>query len=190
MRCRGSHRSPDLIRRTRAMLLSCGDALVDFLPVKSADGRDATVPVVGGSCLNIELRRRCRSSSRAVRTSLMRPRPSAPPVPPPGPWQQFRQIVHLGLPRHDLFEHIGEVGLRIEFSQVGQALSNRRRAGSARAARCSNRSSRRLADDLLWLVDGRTPGARLVVLYVRLTSARGLSVAKSLSSLSNPLSGW
>src|SRR5258705_12917782 len=55
MRCRGSHRSPDLIRRTRAMLLSCGDALVDFLPVKSVDGRDATVPVVGGSCLNIAI---------------------------------------------------------------------------------------------------------------------------------------
>src|SRR6266850_5412252 len=53
MRCRGSHRSLGLIRRTRAMLLSCGDALVDFLPVKSADGRDAAVPVVGGSCLNI-----------------------------------------------------------------------------------------------------------------------------------------
>src|SRR3954452_21870054 len=53
MRCRGSHRSLDLIRRTRAMLLSCVDALVDFLPVKSVDGRDATVPVVGGSCLNI-----------------------------------------------------------------------------------------------------------------------------------------
>jgi fructokinase len=35
------------------MLLSCGDALVDFLPVKAVDGRDATVPVVGGSCLNI-----------------------------------------------------------------------------------------------------------------------------------------
>jgi fructokinase len=35
------------------MLLSCGDALVDFLPVRSADGRDAIVPVVGGSCLNI-----------------------------------------------------------------------------------------------------------------------------------------
>ena len=35
------------------MLLSCGDALVDFLPVKSTDGRDAVVPVVGGSCLNI-----------------------------------------------------------------------------------------------------------------------------------------
>jgi hypothetical protein len=111
MRCRGSHRSPDLIRRTRAMLLSCGDALVDFLPVKSVDGRDATVPVVGGSCLKVELRRRCRSSSRAVRTSPMRPRPSAPPVSPPGPWQQFRQIVHLDLPRHDLLEHIGEVGL-------------------------------------------------------------------------------
>jgi fructokinase len=35
------------------MLLSCGDALIDFLPVQSADGRDAAVPVVGGSCLNI-----------------------------------------------------------------------------------------------------------------------------------------
>jgi fructokinase len=35
------------------MLLSCGDALVDFLPIKSVDGRDAAVPVAGGSCLNI-----------------------------------------------------------------------------------------------------------------------------------------
>lgn len=35
------------------MLLSCGDALIDFLPVTSADGRDAIVPVAGGSCLNI-----------------------------------------------------------------------------------------------------------------------------------------
>jgi fructokinase len=35
------------------MLLSCGDALVDFLPVKSVDGRDAIVPAVGGSCLNV-----------------------------------------------------------------------------------------------------------------------------------------
>jgi fructokinase len=35
------------------MLLSCGDALVDFLPVRSVDGRDAIVPVAGGSCLNI-----------------------------------------------------------------------------------------------------------------------------------------
>jgi fructokinase len=35
------------------MLLSCGDALIDFLPVNSAEGRDALVPVVGGSCLNI-----------------------------------------------------------------------------------------------------------------------------------------
>jgi fructokinase len=35
------------------MLLSCGDALIDFLPVRSADGRDAAVPVAGGSCLNI-----------------------------------------------------------------------------------------------------------------------------------------
>jgi fructokinase len=35
------------------MLLSCGDALIDFLPAKSVDGRDASVPVAGGSCLNI-----------------------------------------------------------------------------------------------------------------------------------------
>jgi fructokinase len=35
------------------MLLSCGDALIDFLPAKSADGRDAFLPVVGGSCLNV-----------------------------------------------------------------------------------------------------------------------------------------
>jgi fructokinase len=35
------------------MLLSCGDALIDFLTVKSADGRDALLPVVGGSCLNV-----------------------------------------------------------------------------------------------------------------------------------------
>src|SRR5438034_9412980 len=53
MQCGGSHRSPDLTRRTSTMLLSCGDALVDFLPVTSVDGRDAAVPVAGGSCLNI-----------------------------------------------------------------------------------------------------------------------------------------
>jgi fructokinase len=35
------------------MLLSCGDALVDFLPARTADERDALVPMVGGSCLNI-----------------------------------------------------------------------------------------------------------------------------------------
>jgi fructokinase len=35
------------------MLLSCGDALIDFLPVKSADGRDALLPAVGGSCFNV-----------------------------------------------------------------------------------------------------------------------------------------
>src|SRR6202166_3939656 len=35
------------------MLLSCGDALIDFLPVKSVDGRDAAAPVAGGSCLNV-----------------------------------------------------------------------------------------------------------------------------------------
>src|SRR5919198_643487 len=35
------------------MLLSCGDALIDFLPVKAADGSDAYLPSVGGSCLNV-----------------------------------------------------------------------------------------------------------------------------------------
>jgi fructokinase len=35
------------------MLLSCGDALIDFLPGKTADGRDAYVPSIGGSCLNV-----------------------------------------------------------------------------------------------------------------------------------------
>ena len=35
------------------MILSCGDALIDFVPVKAADGRDAARPAVGGSCLNV-----------------------------------------------------------------------------------------------------------------------------------------
>ena len=34
-------------------MLSCGDALVDFLPVAAVDGRAALVPAVGGSCLNV-----------------------------------------------------------------------------------------------------------------------------------------
>jgi fructokinase len=37
------------------MMLSCGDALVDFLPVTAVDGRDALVPAVGGSCLNVAI---------------------------------------------------------------------------------------------------------------------------------------
>ena len=37
------------------MLLSCGDALIDFLPVKSTEGRDSLLPVVGGSCLNVAI---------------------------------------------------------------------------------------------------------------------------------------
>ena len=37
------------------MLLSCGDALIDFLPVKSSAGRDALLPAVGGSCLNVAI---------------------------------------------------------------------------------------------------------------------------------------
>jgi fructokinase len=35
------------------MILSCGDALIDFVPAKTADARDALMPVVGGSCLNV-----------------------------------------------------------------------------------------------------------------------------------------
>src|SRR5689334_19902950 len=35
------------------MILSCGDALIDFVPVAVADGREAVRPRVGGSCLNI-----------------------------------------------------------------------------------------------------------------------------------------
>jgi fructokinase len=37
------------------MLLSCGDALIDFLPIKAADGRVALMPVAGGSCLNVAI---------------------------------------------------------------------------------------------------------------------------------------
>jgi fructokinase len=37
------------------MLLSCGDALIDFLPSKTADGREALTPAVGGSCMKISI---------------------------------------------------------------------------------------------------------------------------------------
>jgi fructokinase len=37
------------------MILSCGDALIDFVPVTGADGREALRPAVGGSCLNIAI---------------------------------------------------------------------------------------------------------------------------------------
>jgi fructokinase len=35
------------------MILSCGDALIDFVPGRMADGREALSPMVGGSCLNV-----------------------------------------------------------------------------------------------------------------------------------------
>jgi fructokinase len=35
------------------MILSCGDALIDFVPVAAAGGGEAARPVVGGSCLNV-----------------------------------------------------------------------------------------------------------------------------------------
>ena len=37
------------------MLVSCGDALIDFVPTKNADGREAVMPAVGGSCLNVAI---------------------------------------------------------------------------------------------------------------------------------------
>jgi fructokinase len=35
------------------MILSCGDALIDFVPAKTVQGRDALMSAVGGSCLNV-----------------------------------------------------------------------------------------------------------------------------------------
>jgi fructokinase len=35
------------------MILSCGDALIDFVPVAAADTGEAVRPLVGGSCLNV-----------------------------------------------------------------------------------------------------------------------------------------
>jgi fructokinase len=37
------------------MLLSCGDALIDFVPTRNAAGREAVMPSVGGSCLNVAI---------------------------------------------------------------------------------------------------------------------------------------
>lgn len=37
------------------MLISCGDALIDFVPTQDADGREAVMPAVGGSCLNVAI---------------------------------------------------------------------------------------------------------------------------------------
>jgi fructokinase len=37
------------------MLLSCGDALIDFVPTRTVDGREAVMPAVGGSCLNVAI---------------------------------------------------------------------------------------------------------------------------------------
>jgi fructokinase len=37
------------------MLLSCGDALIDFVPTRTVDGREGAMPAVGGSCLNVAI---------------------------------------------------------------------------------------------------------------------------------------
>lgn len=37
------------------MLIACGDALIDFVATRSAGGREAVMPAVGGSCLNVAI---------------------------------------------------------------------------------------------------------------------------------------
>lgn len=37
------------------MLTACGDALIDFVPTRNIDGREAVMPAVGGSCLNVAI---------------------------------------------------------------------------------------------------------------------------------------
>ncbi|MET4289538.1 fructokinase [Bradyrhizobium sp. LB8.2] len=37
------------------MLITCGDALIDFVPTRNIDGREAVMPAVGGSCLNVAI---------------------------------------------------------------------------------------------------------------------------------------
>jgi len=37
------------------MLIACGDALIDFVPTRNGEGREAVMPAVGGSCLNVAI---------------------------------------------------------------------------------------------------------------------------------------
>ncbi|WP_454649022.1 carbohydrate kinase family protein [Bradyrhizobium liaoningense] len=37
------------------MLIACGDALIDFVPTRNIDGREAVMPAAGGSCLNVAI---------------------------------------------------------------------------------------------------------------------------------------
>ncbi|WP_158671971.1 carbohydrate kinase family protein [Bradyrhizobium guangdongense] len=37
------------------MLIASGDALIDFVPTRNVDGREAVMPAVGGSCLNVAI---------------------------------------------------------------------------------------------------------------------------------------
>ncbi|PJG56113.1 carbohydrate kinase [Bradyrhizobium forestalis] len=37
------------------MLIACGDALIDFVPTQNTEGREAVMPAVGGSCLNVAI---------------------------------------------------------------------------------------------------------------------------------------
>ena len=37
------------------MLVACGDALIDFVPTRNTEGREALMPAVGGSCLNVAI---------------------------------------------------------------------------------------------------------------------------------------
>ncbi|MHC2620683.1 fructokinase [Bradyrhizobium huanghuaihaiense] len=37
------------------MLIASGDALIDFVPMRNTEGREAVMPAVGGSCLNVAI---------------------------------------------------------------------------------------------------------------------------------------
>ncbi|MHB0772577.1 carbohydrate kinase family protein [Bradyrhizobium sp. 5.13L] len=37
------------------MLITCGDALIDFVPTRNTEGREALMPAVGGSCFNVAI---------------------------------------------------------------------------------------------------------------------------------------
>ncbi|WP_027571866.1 carbohydrate kinase [Bradyrhizobium sp. WSM1743] len=37
------------------MLIACGDALIDLVPTRNIEGREAVMPAVGGSCLNVAI---------------------------------------------------------------------------------------------------------------------------------------
>ena len=156
------------------MLLSCGDALIDFLPATDADGRDAVMPAVGGSCLNVAIgmarlgaptgfvggistdlfgrmiadhaaASQCRSS-RSPPAATTRPRsPSFAPSP-------ANRTTLSTTPRHG-DRGIGPIGSgSIPFDRSKRSMSARRRSSTTRrrpSHRPGRRSARRRLDHLL-----------------------------------------